>query len=173
MIRKATAADLPAVVSIYDHIHAAEDAGKVTIGWITGVYPVQATAHAAFERDDLFVFVSKAGEILATAIINRVQVDVYAEGRWKYEAPEGQVMVLHTLIVDPSAAGRGIGREFVSFYELYALQNGCRYLRMDTNEKNKNARAMYAKLGFTESDTVPCTFNGIPDVQLVLLEKKL
>ena len=172
IIRKATEKDLAAVEAIYDHIHAEEDAGRVTIGWITGVYPVRATAEAARARDDLFVYEAD-GEVLATAIINRTQVDAYAEGKWQYDAPQDQVMVLHTLIVDPGAAGRGIGKKFVAFYEQYAREHGCPYLRMDTNAKNRNARAMYKKLGFTEPDIVPCTFNGIPGVQLVLLEKKL
>ena len=172
IIRKATAADLPAVVGIYAHIHAEEDAGRVTIGWITGVYPVRATAEAALDREDLFVYEAD-GAVLATAIINRTQVDVYADGNWRYDAPEDQVMVLHTLIVDPGAAGRSIGKKFVAFYERYAMAHGCPYLRMDTNARNRNARALYKKLGYTEPDIVPCTFNGIPGVQLVLLEKKL
>ncbi len=44
---------------------------------------------------------------------------------------------------------------------------------MDTNEKNVNARALYKKLGFTEVGIVKCDFNGIPDINLVLLEKAL
>ena len=44
---------------------------------------------------------------------------------------------------------------------------------MDTNAINAAARAMYAKLGYREADIVPCVFNGIPNVNLVLLEKKL
>lgn len=173
MIRKAKQADLPAVAAIYDAIHAQEDAGKVCIGWRTGIYPVEATARAALARNDLFVYEAEDGKILATAIINRTQVDSYAKGRWQYPAPEDEVMVLHTLVVHPAAAGRGVGRAFVAFYEQYALENGCPYLRMDTNAVNQNARAMYKKLGFAEPDIVPCTFNGIPGVQLVLLEKKL
>ena len=46
-------------------------------------------------------------------------------------------------------------------------------LRMDTNAKNAAARRLYQKLGYAEPDIVPCIFNGIPNVQLVLLEKKL
>ena len=34
-------------------------------------------------------------------------------------------------------------------------------------------RRLYQKLGYAEPDIVPCIFNGIPNVQLVLLEKKL
>ena len=55
----------------------------------------------------------------------------------------------------------------------YALENGSPYLRMDTNARNANARALYRKLGYREADIVPCVFNGIEGVQLVLLEKKL
>ena len=44
---------------------------------------------------------------------------------------------------------------------------------MDTNQKNARARALYAKLGYSEPDVVPCTFNGIEGVQLVCLEKTL
>ena len=82
-------------------------------------------------------------------------------------------MVLHTLVISPKAARRGCGRAFVEFYERYALENGCKFLRMDTNARNLGARAMYQKLGYAEVDTVPCEFNGIPNVQLVLLEKYL
>ena len=38
---------------------------------------------------------------------------------------------------------------FVEFYEQYALSNGCPYLRIDTNERNARARAMYKKLGYS------------------------
>ena len=44
---------------------------------------------------------------------------------------------------------------------------------MDTNVINSAARAMYKKLGFWETGIVDCIFNGISDVGLVLLEKKL
>ena len=76
-------------------------------------------------------------------------------------------------LVDPQAKGRGYGSRFVDFYESYALEHGCRYLRMDTNERNASARALYRNLGYREVSIVPCAFNGIPGVQLVCLEKTL
>lgn len=173
MICKATKKDLDAIVQIYDHIHAKEDAGDAHTGWLTEIYPVRATAEAALARDDLFVYRDVEDRVLGTAIINRTQVDSYAVGHWAEDAPDDQVMVLHTLVVEPAAAGQGIGRTFVEFYQQYAKENGCPYLRIDTNAINAPARAMYHKLGFREADIVPCTFNGIPNVQLVLLEKKL
>ena len=169
--RKAAEDDVAAVAGIYENIHTAERAGRLSTGWIAGVYPVESTARAALERGELFV--CKAGETVAAAIINKRQVDVYALGEWLHPAEDDEVMVLHTLVVEPEASGRGVGKAFVGFYEDYARENGCKVLRMDTNARNLRARAMYAKLGYREAGTVPCAFNGIPDVQLVLLEKKL
>lgn len=172
MIRKATSSDISAVSKIYDHIHDSEEAGEVTIGWERGVYPVEQTAIDALARDDLYVY-EKDGEILATAIINQIQVDTYYEANWDYEATDDEVLVLHTLVVDPSRKQGGIGQEFVAFYENTAREMNCPVLRMDTNARNSIARRLYKKLGYHEADILPIVFNGIPGVELVHLEKKL
>lgn len=170
MIRKATINDVDAIATIYEHIHAEEQAGKITTGWIAGVYPVKSTAEAGVERGDMFVY-EDDGVIKAAAVLNQSQVDVYEDGDWEYDAPDDKVMVIHTLVVDPSVSAQGIGKEFVDYYESYAKENGCTVLRMDTNERNTIARSFYTKIGYREADVVPCVFNGIPGVQLVLLEK--
>ena len=90
-----------------------------------------------------------------------------------YEAQDQEVCVLHTLVISPEASGKGYGRAFVEFYETYARETGCVELRIDTNEKNTAARTMYRKLGYTEIGILPTVFNGIPNVNLVLLEKHL
>lgn len=82
-------------------------------------------------------------------------------------------MVLHPLTADPDCGGRGCVRAFVAFYEDYARRHGCLRLRMDTNAINVRARAIYRRLGCREADIVDCTFNGIPGVRLVCLEKEL
>ncbi len=171
-IRKAKRDDLEAVEGIYQRIHDEEEQGRSTIGWLRGVYPVRATAEAALERGDLFVL-EDGGQVAAAAILNQLQVPEYADCPWAYPAPEDQVMVLHTLVVDPLAQGRGYGRAFVAYYEDYARAHGCPYLRMDTNARNVRARELYAKLGYAEPGIVGCTFNGIPGVRLVCLEKRL
>ena len=170
--RKAAETDIPAIAQIYEDIHTVEESGVAAIGWIRDVYPTEQTAQAALARDDLFVG-EENGRIVGAAIINQQQVDSYKDGHWKFDVPEKQVMVLHTLVISPALARGGYGRRFVEFYEQYALSNGCRYLRMDTNARNLRARAMYRKLGYAEIGIVPCVFNGIEGVQLVLLEKAL
>ena len=172
VIRKAKTSDLASHEQIYERIHDAEGSGAQTIGWIRGVYPTRATALDALKRDDLFVLEGE-GSILGAAIINQLQVDVYYGAPWEIAAEDSEVCVLHTLVIDPAVSGRGYGRRFVRFYEEYAAQHGIYELRMDTNARNTAARAIYKKLGYREVGIVPTVFNGIPDVQLVLLEKHL
>ena len=172
MIRKACKADIPAITAIYDRLHDAEEAGKAEIGWVRGVYPTQGTAQAALERGDLFVM-EEGGKVVGAAILNQTQVPEYYGAPWEFLARDEEVMVLHTLTIDPNTAGKGYGKTFVAFYEQYARENGCRVLRMDTNRRNARARKMYAGLGYREIGIVPCDFNGISGIGLVLLEKPL
>ena len=171
-IRPATAHDLARIEEIYDTIHTAEEAGKVSIGWVRGVYPTRATAQAGLDAGDLFVL-ADGGTVYAAGRINREQVPVYAEVPWAHDVPPEQVLVLHTLVSDPLVAGHGCGTEFVAFYEQYAREHGCTWLRIDTNARNVSARRLYARLGYREVDIVPGKFNGIPDVQLVCMEKRV
>ena len=172
MFRLAVKEDIAAVAAIYDDIHEQETHGRMSIGWIPGVYPTQTTAQEALRRGDLYVY-EENDRILASAVINQIQMDVYAQGSWAFPADDRQVTVLHTLVVSPTDGKRGIGRQFVAFYEQKAKENGSIVLRMDTNARNLVARSFYRRLGYREAGIVPCTFNEIPHVDLVLLEKKL
>ena len=171
-IRKAQKADLDSIEKIYERIHDGEEKGLTTIGWIRNVYPTRKTAEDALERGNLFVMVED-DSVAAVAVINQIQVDEYKDAVWEHEATEQEVMVLHGLAVDPLGKGRGRGRAFVAFYEDYAKQHGCPALRMDTNVTNARARKLYQSLGYQEIGVVSCVFNGIPNVQLVCLEKYL
>ena len=126
-IRKAKISDIDSIEKIYEKIHDSEEKGLVTIGWIRTVYPTRKTAEDALNRDDLFVMVEE-GKVVATAIINQVQVEEYKYASWR-----------------------------------------C----MDTNARNMGARKLYQHLGYEEVGIVECVFNGIPNVQLVCLEKYL
>lgn len=81
IFRKAAASDLDAITAIYDKIHAQEDAGRVTIGWVTGVYPTRFDAEQAAARNELYVCETE-GRVAASGILNQRQVNVYADGHW-------------------------------------------------------------------------------------------
>lgn len=170
--RKARKTDIENIWQIYLENHIEEEEGRAAIGWNRNIYPVKKTAQEALMRSDLFVAEDETG-VVGTAIINQEQVDVYADGCWQYNAPAEEIMVLHTLVISPKVSGKGYAKQFVTFYEQYAKEHGCSYLRMDTNERNQRARALYAKLGYREIGVVPCTFHGMTGINMVLLEKKL
>ena len=55
-----------------------------------------------------------AGIIVACGVINQIQYPEYAKAAWKYEADDSEVMVLHTLVVDPDQSKKGFGKTFVT-----------------------------------------------------------
>lgn len=172
-IRKGEPRDIAAIAVIYDRILDREKRGRASTGWIRGVYPTADTARAALEAGELFVM-EREGRVVVAGRINHEQCPQYAAVPWtEPETPDEQVLVLHTLVSDPLVAGHGCGTEFVAFYEQYAREHGCTWLRIDTNARNVSARRLYARLGYREVDIVPGKFNGIPDVQLVCMEKRV
>ena len=171
-IRKATEADISAVAAIYDALLDREEQGLLTTGWTLGVYPTEQTARDALAAGTLYVL-EDGGRVTASAKIDQSQMAQYTQCHWQHDAPPEQVLVLHTLVVDPAVKGKGYGTAFVAFYERLARDTGRPYLRIDTNARNTPARVLYRKLGYTEAGIVAGTFNGIPGVQLVCLEKKV
>lgn len=171
-VRKATKNDIDYIETIYDRTHDGEEKGLTTIGWIRNIYPTRKTAEEALKRNDLFVMEDE-NKVVAVAVINQIQVEEYQYAAWRHSAKENEIMVLHGLAVDPRQKGKGYGSAFVMFYETYAKENGCFALRMDTNVRNEKARGLYKSLGYDEIGIVKCVFNGIPNVQLVCLEKYL
>ena len=170
--RIATMRDLDRIEEIYGQIHDEEEAGRAVIGWIRAIYPTRATAETAIQRGTMFVE-EIDGRIVAAAKIDQEQVPEYADAAWTQNAPANQILVLHALVVSPAESGRGCATAFVRFYEDFAKKRGFPFLRMDTNERNNAARALYRKLGYREICIVSCVFNGIPGVRLVCLEKTL
>lgn len=159
-IRKANANDIDAVERIYNEIHQAEQKGEAHIGWEMGVYPVRKTAEDALKRGDLFVL-EEDGVIIGSGIINRDQVDVYADAHWRYKADPSEVMVLHTLVIDPGKKGKGYGSAFIKFYEDYALKNHCKYLRIDTNEKIRRPEEYTNPWAMKKSTSFPAHLMGL------------
>ena len=171
-IRKATEKDIPAVAAIYDALLDREERGELTTGWTRGVYPTAQTAQDALRAGTLYVLEDE-GRVAAAAKIDQTQMEQYARCAWRYDAAPEQVLVLHTLVVDPAVKGKGYGTAFVKFYEALGRDTGRPCLRIDTNARNTPARVLYAKLGYTEAGIVEGTFNGISGVRLVCLEKKV
>ena len=145
-IRKAREADILAIAGIYDRILTKEETGGATIGWVRGVYPTESFANKALAAGDLFVL-EDGGKICATARINQEQVLEYADGNWLYsDASDDEIMVLHTLVVDPQIAGHGYGKAFVSFYEQYAKPRSYQSYILDYIQISQESQEIHRKI---------------------------
>lgn len=172
-IRKATFNDIDSIASIYKKIHALEEAGKVSIGWNSQVYPIRETALDALKADTLFVMTIN-DEVVASAIINQEQPSAYFSMEWNFPASDDSVGVLHTLVVDPSFGKQGLGKVFVSFFEKYCKERGYEVVRLDTQVKNTRPFNMYLNLGYKLAGICNTPFQDLPcNVELAMFEKKL
>ncbi len=121
--RKAAVGDLNRIAEIYSNILDLEEAGKATTGWVRNIYPSRETALEGINADEMFVLEDE-DTIVAAARINQEQVPEYANASWEHtDAPDDKVMVLHTLVVDPTLSDKGYGSAFVRFYEDYAAKH--------------------------------------------------
>lgn len=114
MIRRANENDIDRILKIYEHIHDAEEAGEAVIGWDRNVYPTYQTVLEGLAKKDLFVEENE-NTIVAAGRINQEQVKEYADCPWSYQASDHEVMVLHTLVVDPQIKWKGYGSESVKY----------------------------------------------------------
>ena len=145
MIRKAVRDDIPGVVRIYDAITTLEAEGKIHIGWVKDVYPVEEDALEALEAGELFV-AEENGEIAGYAYADRAferraycwdaDMSVYISKKWH---------------------GKGIGRRFYAL-----LEDALR--RMDyvsayalVTEENAASCAFHEKMGYEKMCVMPRT----------------
>lgn len=98
-IRSATINDIPDIVKIYDGLISLEEKGSGKTGWIRGIYPTIDTAYDALKENSLFVGFENE-TIVGSAIINKIQPDIYKNANWITSASDNEVMVLHTLSIN-------------------------------------------------------------------------
>lgn len=131
MIRPANISDITIVSEIYQELFRYEAIHGSTTNWADGLYPTKDTAKHAFASNALYVLESD-GVVHGSMILNQLQPPEYEKINWKYPAENHEVLVIHTLCIRPSQAGKGYGRQMVSFALKKAEQSGCKSVRLDT-----------------------------------------
>lgn len=128
-IRPAKAADVAAVAALTDAAYARYVAriGRAPM-------PMLDDHEARIARKEVFVAVEK-GEIVG--LISLVREDT--------------AILIYSVAVAPEAQGRGIGRKLISFAEAEARRLGLPVLRLYTNVRMTENRAIYRHLGFIET----------------------
>lgn len=172
MIRKATAADLPAIAGIYEAIFDWEERETAYTNWVRGSYPTEKDAREALEAGTLYVG-EEDGALWGAVNLNGVQLPEYSEIPWSVPAAEEEVGVIHTLCIHPAQAGRGLARQMAAFCEEAARAQGKTVIRLDTWEGNAPANHLYPALGYRFAGSTEFFFHGFIREVLNCYEKRL
>ncbi len=70
---------------------------------------------------------------------------------------------LALLAVDPTQRHQHLGARLLAWLEQSARSAGINHIRLEARADNRAAIAFYAKLGFTQSGTVPGYYEGVID----------
>ncbi len=172
MVRMATIEDIPAVAQSYQELFRYEAAHGSTTNWVDGLYPTKDTAEYAFSTNTLYVL-EAAGAVCGSMILDQLQPPEYEKINWAYPAEPTKVLVIHTLCICPSQAGKGYGRQMVSFALEKAQHLGCKAVRLDTWEGNHPAASLYERMGFRLAGSAPMCLHGVIQEQQIFLEREV
>ena len=159
MIRKATQNDIQSVAELYTKMIDYEDTHIKYTSWKKGIYPTADTARLGIKTDSLYVY-DENGSILGSVILDNRQPPEYRNVQWSVDGKYKDILVIHTLCVDPEHAGSGIGSAIVDFAKKLAKEKGCLTIRLNTTERNTPAVHLYQKNGFTVAGTQKILLNG-------------
>lgn len=149
-IRVAEAQDLDETMELYVRASDAMAGTPHDAHWRRGLHPRREDIDGACEAGSLLIGVSD-GAIVAAAILNHDLDDaaeVFGDVAWDAGAEGNELSVLHVLVVDPDARGRGLGRQLLKDCVRRARAEGCRGMRLDVVATNLPAISLYEKEGF-------------------------
>lgn len=158
LIEKGTIYDIEELEVLYDDINDYLEANINYPGWIKGVYPVRETAATGIESNNLFVL-KIDGVIAGSVILNNKPENAYNEVSWDIEADYKDVIVVHTLVVNPKFMRQQIAWKLMQFAQQYAIEQGIKSIRLDVSIHNIAAIALYEKLGYKYIATVDLGLN--------------
>ena len=172
MIRKATKNDLDWIEASYTELLIREATRGSHTNWQLGVYPTRETAQKSLDEQTLYVLEEEDG-LCGSMILNQTQPEVYDQISWSFLAEPEEVLLIHTLCIPPSKAGRGFGKAMVCFAEEEAREMGCKAIRLDTYIGNKPAASLYRSLGYRYAGKAATLHEGVIPEELIFFEKKV
>lgn len=139
-LRQATHADAAAIVALEEHFPSDRISPRSVRGFLRSA---SAQVWVAAER----------GEVLACLIL--------------LTRSNSRVARIYSVVVSASVRGRGLGARLVSLAEQWARKRGSVCISLEVREDNAPARALYAKLGYSEHAMLPGYYDdGAPGLRL-------
>jgi ribosomal protein S18 acetylase RimI-like enzyme len=165
IIRRATMADLPAIVALVQAVVPLMNASG-NFQW-TVEYPNAAVFEKDITQNHLWV-AENGGQLLGVAALTQDQDAEYADADWDAAEP---ALVTHRLAVAPEAQGLGVAQALLLQAEHEAQALGLRALRVDTNSENAATQRLFPKLGYRFAGEIKLAFR--PGLRFFCYEKRL
>lgn len=169
MVRQATENDIEAIVAGYEALLTFEQEHGSQSNWVLGVYPTVKVPEKNVPLGTMIVL-EEDGEICASMVLNNEQAAEYADIPWQYSGEGDAVLVVHTLCIPPTKAGKGYGSQMVRYAKERAIAEGCSVVRIDTYAYNEPAKALYQKHGFRIAGYADSLLEGVIPEKMVYLE---
>jgi ribosomal protein S18 acetylase RimI-like enzyme len=162
-IRKAVAADFPAVFALYQNAIAAMQAAGID-QWDER-YPDEKIIREDIDSGCAYLCMLD-GQIASVFVLNQLCDPEYADGNWRY--PHASFAVIHRLCVSPAFWGQGMGTQTMLAAESIAQSMNLETMRLDAFAQNPAALALYKRLGYGRVGSVQFRKG-----EFFLFEKKL
>lgn len=170
MIRQATLADIPIILTIIEDAKVFLRNSGVN-QWQDG-YPNQQVIEQDIALGQLFVFTDCA-EILAMAVLQTTEDmsyrDIY-DGNWQSDAP---YVAVHRFATHQTIRGTGIGSQFLKAIEAYVLERyQRRVIRLDTHGDNLSMQRLLLRNNYKKCGIIYLN-NGEKDNRRLAFEKMI
>ena len=165
IIRRATAADIPALMALVRRVVPLMQATG-NFQWNED-YPNAAVFQEDIEQQQLWV-AELDGQLAGVAALTNDQDPEYADADWDATEP---AVVTHRLAVDPAAQGRGVAQALMLQAEEVARAQGLTVLRVDTNSENGATQRLFPKLGYRFAGEIALAIR--PGQRFFCYEKRL
>jgi len=166
MLRLATPADLPALMSLVRRVVPLMRAAG-NHQW-DDHYPNEHIFERDIDQNELWVAEPTPGVIAAVTAITTDQSHEYADVGWNIHKP---AVVIHRLAVEPDFRGTGLAHSLMQHAETIARERGIHVLRVDTNTQNPATQRLLPKLGYKLAGEIGLDFR--PGLRFFCYEKRL
>jgi GNAT superfamily N-acetyltransferase len=106
----------------------------------------KATLEKRFREGEVY-------KILKDGSLSGVFVIQWDDTFWHPMKNDGLATWIHTMGIDSSLVGKGIGNKILSYVEAIAVRAGRKYVRLDCNGDNAKLCAYYESNGFKKAGT--------------------
>lgn len=108
----------------------------------------KATLERRFREGEVYKIV-KDGAVFG------VFVTQWDDAFWHHVKKDDLACIIHTMGIDPSVMGKGIGKKILAFVEDIATKAGRKFIRLDCNADNARLCEFYESNGFYKAGSKP------------------